>query len=146
MTDTLIIKGIGNITKAIARFQSGIKKSWCACVDSSIPAFSMSEKIRQGYIDARKRGVRIRYITEISQDNLSYCKELMKYVELRHLDNISGSFALSESEFVAGIRGKKMLKKLIYDNGPEIVAHQQSVFDTLWENATPAGERMRELG
>lgn len=145
MTYTRIITGIDNITKAIARFQSSIKKSWCACVDSSIPAFSMSEKIRQGYIDARRRGVRIRYITEITQDNLSYCKELMKYVKLRHLGNITGSFAVSESEFVAGIRGKTTLKKLIYSNVREIVAHQQSVFETLWENGTPAKERMQEL-
>lgn len=142
---TRVITGIGNITGAIARFQSNIKKSWCACVDPSIPAFSMSGKIRQGYIDAKKRGVRILYITEITKENLPYCKELMKYVELRHLDNVSGSFAVSESEFVAGIQGKKTLKKLVHSNVREIVTHQQEVFETLWENATPAAARMQEL-
>jgi hypothetical protein len=142
---TRVITGIGNITKAIAKFQSNIKKSWCACVDSSIPVFSMSEKIKRGYMDAKKRGVRIRYITEITKDNLPYCKELVKYVELRHLSGITCSFAVSESEFVAGIRGKTTLKKLIYSNVREIIAHQQEVFDTLWKNALPALARMQEL-
>ncbi len=49
-----------NIADAIAKFQSNIREDWCACVDYSIPAFSMSPKIRQGYVAAKERGVRIR--------------------------------------------------------------------------------------
>ena len=60
---TRVITGIGDITAAIAKFQSNIKNSWCACVDSSIPAFSMTDAIKQGYVAAKGRGVKIRYVT-----------------------------------------------------------------------------------
>jgi hypothetical protein len=142
---TEVISGTKNITAAIAKFQSGIKKSWCACVDSSIPAFSMSGPIRPGYVSATKRGVKIRYITEITKENVGYCKELMEYAELRHLDNVKGSFAVSESEFVAGIRGKKSLAKLVYSNSIDAVQIQRDVFETLWAAASPASARMAEL-
>lgn len=145
MGTTAVIRGAGRIAKAIAGFQSNIKKDWCACVDSSIPAFSMSDGIKQGYISAKKRGVRIRYVTEITAENLEHCKELMTFVELRHLAGVRGSFAVSETEFVAGIRGKKALAKLVRSNVKEVVAHQRDAFETLWENATPAKRRIKEL-
>ncbi len=142
---TKVIRGIGNITSTITKFQKNIKKDWCACGDSSIPAFSMSEKIKQGYVDAKSRGVRIRYVTEITKENLVHCKELTRYVQLRHLGSIGASFAVSEGEFVAGIRGKKTLDLLVYSDVPEVVAHQRKVFETLWENAVPASRRITEL-
>jgi hypothetical protein len=142
---TRVITGIGDITAAIAKFQSNIKKSWCACVDSSIPAFSMSGAIKLGYVAAKGRGVRIRYVTEITSDNAEQCIELEKFVELRHLGRVSGSFAVSESEFVAGIRGEKTLEKLVYSDEKELVQSQEDVFETLWENAMPAKDRFKEL-
>jgi hypothetical protein len=142
---TRVIIGIGDITAAIAKFQSNIKKSWCACVDSSIPAFSTSGAIKQGYVAAKGRGVRIRYVTEITSDNAEQCIELEKFVELRHLGRVSGSFAVSESEFVAGIRGEKTLEKLVNSDEKELVQSQQDVFETLWENAMPAKDRFKEL-
>jgi hypothetical protein len=33
---------------------------------------------RNALIDIKKRGIRSRYITTITKDNLSYCKEAMK--------------------------------------------------------------------
>jgi hypothetical protein len=142
---TRVISGIDDITSTIARFQRNIKKDWCACADPSIPAFSMSEKIKRGYVDAKNRGVRIRYVTQVTKGNLVHCKELGKYVSLRHLDRVGASFAVSETEFVAGIRGKKTLARLIYSDAPEVVLHQRQVFERLWKNASPARRRMGEL-
>ncbi|HEX9678876.1 hypothetical protein [Nitrososphaera sp.] len=144
MTETLIISGDG-ITAKIAIFQSNIRNSWCACVDSSIPAFSMSDAVKKGYADAKKRGVKIRHITEITTGNMRHCKELMQYAELRHLGGVRGSFAVSEGEFVAGIRGQGSLEKLVYSNVPEVVSHQQDIFETVWATAVPAEEKMKEL-
>jgi hypothetical protein len=51
------------------------------------------EPIRKAFLDAKNRGVYLRYLTEITKDNLSYCKELIKMVhELRHLDGIKGNY------------------------------------------------------
>jgi hypothetical protein len=48
-------------------------------------------QIKEEYIDFKKREVKICFITVITKENLSYCKELMQYVELRHLDKVKGS-------------------------------------------------------
>jgi hypothetical protein len=144
-TKIMVISGTKNIAIAIARFQSNIKKEWCACVDSSIPAFSMSKGIKSGYLAAKKRHVKIRYVTEVTSSNLEYCKELVQLVELRHLAAVRGSFAVSETEFVVGIQGKRTLKRLVYGNAKEMVEHQRDVFETIWENATPAINKIREL-
>ena len=46
--------------------------------------------------DLRRRGGKIRLITGITKENISYRNELMKIVdELRHLDEIEGSIAVS---------------------------------------------------
>lgn len=144
MAETLIISG-DSIANVIAKFQSNIKKSWCACVDSSIPAFSMSSEIKKGYVDAKRRGVLIRYVTEITPGNIGHCRELMQFAELRHLAGVRGRFAVSESEFVAGISADGKLQKLVYSNVAEVVTHQQEVFEMLWAVAGSAEQRVKEL-
>ena len=53
-------------------------------------------------MDAKTRGLRIRYLTEITPENVSFCKELVSIVdELRHLDGIKGNFMISQSEYCA---------------------------------------------
>jgi two-component system sensor histidine kinase VicK len=45
------------------------------------------DPIRNAFVDAKNRGVRLRYLTEITAENISYCKELLSTVvsEMRHL-------------------------------------------------------------
>jgi hypothetical protein len=105
----------------------------------------MSIEIKKGYADAKKRGVKIRYVTEITTSNLQHCKELMQFAELRHLAGVRGSFAVSECEFVAGLSVNGRLERLVYSDVAELVAHQQDVFETLWEAAVPAAERIKEI-
>ena len=79
-----------------------LKKRADVCGDSSSPSFSMGvELIKNGYIDFKKRGVTIRFITEITKENLGYCKELMQYVDLRHIPEVKGNMAVSETEYIA---------------------------------------------
>src|ERR671932_262194 len=62
------------------------------------------QPIKKAFIDAKSRGVQLRYLTEITKDNISFCKELISVVdELRHLDGIKGNFMVSESEYLAPI-------------------------------------------
>lgn len=57
------------------------------------------EPLKKVFVDVRSRGVGLRYITEITADNISYCKDLMTMVdELRHLDGVKGNFMISETE------------------------------------------------
>lgn len=46
---------------------------------------------RNGYKDILARGGKIRCITEVTPENIKYCKELLNLVsELRHLDGLKG--------------------------------------------------------
>ena len=88
--------------------------------------------------------MKIRFIVEITRDNIHYCKELRQYVdELRHLDGLKGAIAVSESEFVGTsiLREKQYLTQLLYSQEKEIVEQQQYIFDTFWKNSIPADLR-----
>ena len=50
---------------------------------------------------AKARDTRLRFITEITQENICYVKEFIESVELRHLDGAKGNFGVSDSEYIA---------------------------------------------
>ena len=132
------------IVEAIRQFQANTRTFWGACVDSSLPEFSVG-KVKQGYLDAKTRGVRILYITEITKANLRHCRKIMQFAKLRHLDGVKGNFAVSDTEYVAGVMRGGMLVSLVHSDTTELVMQQRHVFDTLWEQAVPARERLEHL-
>lgn len=144
MPGTQVLSDEKKIVLAIKRFQASTKTFWGACVDSSLPPFSVG-KVKQGYVEAKKRGVRILYITEITKDNMPYCKEIMQFAELRHLDGVRGNFAVSDSEYVAGVKRGDTLASLVQSDVKELVQQQRHIFDTLWKQAVPAKERIEQL-
>jgi two-component system sensor histidine kinase VicK len=121
-----------------------------ACVDYTRPALAIDiQMLKEAFLSVKKRGVKLRYITEITKDNVSYCRELLTMVdELRHLDGIKGNFYVSESGYLAPAtfheKGKPA-SQIIYSNVKEIVEHQGYVFDSFWSRAIPAQQRIREI-
>lgn len=144
LSTTQVLTDQDKIVQAIRKFQANTKKFWGACVDSSLPEFSVG-KVKQGYIDAKSRGVQILYITEITENNVGYCEELTEFVELRHLEGLRGNFAVSDFEYVTGIKRGSALISLVYTNVPELVTQQRHVFDTLWLHAVPSTEILERL-
>jgi hypothetical protein len=54
------------------------------CMDYTRPSLALGiESIRKSFLDAKGRDVKLRYITEITPENISYCKELMKIADIR---------------------------------------------------------------
>jgi hypothetical protein len=141
---TKILSDEAEIVKAIEQFQANTKTFWGACVDSTLPSFSVG-RVKHGYLKAKERGVRILYITEITKDNLPYCKEIMQFAELRHLDGVMGNFAVSDSEYVAGVKQGSTLASLVQSDIKELVQQQRHIFDTLWKQAVPAKEKIEQL-
>lgn len=117
--------------------------------DKSAPSIVVDiEEYRNGYSNIRKRGGRIRAFTEVTKENLSYCKELKELVdELRHLDGVRGGIAVSESEYMAStvLQESTPLTEVIYSNVREVVEQGQYIFDTLWSTAIPAEQKIKEL-
>lgn len=98
---TQIVHGSDNVVDRLVQFMQKAHRI-NICVDSTWPLFAIEFKqIRDAFIDAKRRGVAVRYITEITKNNVSHCKELMSVVELRHLDGIKGNFYVTEDEYVA---------------------------------------------
>jgi two-component system, OmpR family, sensor histidine kinase VicK len=114
------------------------------------------EAIKQAILEARARGTRLRFITEITKENIHYTKEFMKSVELRHLDGARGNFGVSDTEYIAvsttsttlseskSIR-TTMMPHAVYSSVIQDVQQYQYLFEILWNNATPAQQRIREI-
>ena len=89
------------------------------------------------------------YVIEITRDNLSYCKQLLTMVdELKHLDGIKGNFYISDSGYLAPAtfheKGKPA-SQIIYSNVKELIEHQRYVFETFWDKAISAEQRITEI-
>jgi two-component system sensor histidine kinase VicK len=145
---TEVLYGTENTTKAILSVLSNIESKMDICADSTWPSVAMGVDVfRNALIALKKRGVRSRYITTITKDNLSYCKEVMKIGELRHLDGIKGNFAVNEKEYIASatMQEASLLQQLIYSNVKEVLEQQQYVFDSFWNKSVPAEQKIKEI-
>jgi two-component system sensor histidine kinase VicK len=146
---TEVLYDIENAMNTLTKIMSRVSNRADVCGDSLSPSFSMGVKsIKEEYMDFKKRGVKIRFITEITKDNIQYCKELMKFVEeLRHMDGVMGNMAVSETEYVATavLQEAKPITQTIYSNAKAIVEQHRYFFENLWNKAIPAEYRIREI-
>jgi signal transduction histidine kinase len=148
---TEVLHGEQNVVDTVLQFTSKAKSRIDACVDYTRPSLTIEiEELRKAFLDAKTRGIRLRYVTEITKDNVQYCKELLKMVdELRHIDGIKGNFYISETEYIAPAtlhtKGKPA-SHIVYSNVKEIVEQQrQFVFDSFWSRAIPAEQKLKEI-
>jgi len=93
----------------------------------------------------RRKTTRQRYIFEITKENLIYCKNLMKLIELRHLEENEANFAVNEIECLGFVTMQRESLQATYSNNKEIVEQQHSVFEALWNKAIPAETRILEI-
>jgi two-component system sensor histidine kinase VicK len=107
------------------------------------------EPLKRGYLDFKRRGIKVRFITEISSFNIRYCRELLKIVtELRHLDRIKGNFGICDGkEYLAAatIKEAQAVPQLIYSNVKEVIEQQEYIFESFWNRAIPAEQKIREI-
>lgn len=147
---TKVFYGGENVVKKVLRLFSNTRSRIDACVDQTRPMLAIeTEGAKDSFLEAKNRGIVSRFITEITDDNIFYCKELSRLVdELRHIDGVKGNFYVNETEYLAPTsfhdKGKPA-SQLIYSNMKEFVEHQRYVFDTLWNRSIPAAERIREI-
>jgi two-component system sensor histidine kinase VicK len=148
---TEVLYGAENAVQRGVFFMSNVKKKMDIYFDYKAPSIVISiNDYMDGYRDIRRRGGKIRLITEITSENINYCKELMNLVdEFRHLDGIKGGLAVSEREFMATtiLEEATPLTQVVYSNVKEVVEQGQYIFDVLWNNsaAIPAKQRIKEV-
>jgi two-component system, OmpR family, sensor histidine kinase VicK len=147
---TEVFYGTDKVISEELLFFSKTRQHIDTCMDYTRPSFAIGiESIKRSFVDAKSRGVKLRYLTEITDANICYCKEMMSIVdEVRHLDGIKGNFMVSEIEYLAPAtthEETKLASLIIYSNVIEIVEHQQYVFETLWNKSMSAEKRIKEL-
>ena len=134
-----------------SQFASNAENRIDACTDYTRPSLIAEiGELKKAFREAKRRGVKYRYVTEITAENVSFCKELLSSLvnELRHLDGIKGNFYVSEKEYIALAafrENDKPLSHIIHSNMKEIVEEQQCIFDTLWNKSTPAEDKIKEI-
>ena len=150
---TEIIYGVENVIDAELQFFSKTKRRGRidTCMNYTRPLLSiLIEPIKKGFLDAKSRGIKTRYLTEISNDNIPHIKELMRIAvdELRQLDGIKGNFMISETEYLAPIilyEKGKIASQIIYSNVKALVEQQQYIFDTFWNKAIQENRELEKL-
>jgi two-component system, OmpR family, sensor histidine kinase VicK len=144
---TEILRGAEDTTRAVVLFFTNA--NWVSvCADSLAPSVAMGvEPIKECYENLKSRQVKVRWITEITKDNLPYCRALMQYAELRHLDGIKGNFGVSDTAYIATATLNKAqpVAELIYSTAKSVIEQNKYVFDTLWSKAVLAQDRIREI-
>ena len=144
-----VLYGIENSVRVIQNFFTNTKNTACLCLEADAPSLTLEIKEYRDILEniVIKRGIKMRYITEITKENLPYCKQLMNAVELRHLDNIKGNFAVNETDYMATtiMQKEKAIPKVIYSNAKEIVRQHQYFFEMLWQKAVPAEQKVKEI-
>jgi two-component system sensor histidine kinase VicK len=148
---TEVLYGADNALQRGVYFMSNVKKRMDIYFDNRAPSIVINiDEYSKGYRDIKRRGGKIRLLTEITSENIEFCKQLMNLVdELRHLDGVKGGLAVSETEFMATtiLEEATPLTQVIYSNVKEMVEQGQYIFDSLWANAAaiPAKQRIKEI-
>lgn len=147
---TQVIFGMRNAINTELGIFKRANKRIDTCMTYTRPSLAVSIKlIRDAFLSAKRRGVRLRYITEINHQNFEDCKVLLGIVdELRHLDGVKTNFMISEVEYLAPLiqeKSKAIALEHIYSDTAQIVEHGRCIFDTLWSKSISAEERIRQL-
>jgi signal transduction histidine kinase len=144
---TEILHGQDNIKKRTINDFHLIQNRLDNCTDSTGP-YVIDTPLWNEFLELKKKGIKLRLITEITKDNINYAKEIVKVFETRHLDEVKGNFGIADGREYGGgasiIKGEPPIE-FIRSNVQAFVDQQQFFFETLWNKATPAEQRIREI-
>ena len=146
---TEILYGSENIVKKPINDFHKIKEKFDNCTDSTGPSVFINASLWAEFISLKNKGIKLRFITEITKDNVNYCKDLLKITELRHLDGIKENFGIGDGRYYLGStsikEGQQRSVELIQSNNKSFVDQQQFFFETLWDKAVPAEQKIKEI-
>lgn len=147
------------ITDAISKILSSAVKSYSCVFDNGWLAILLdSPLLWNEHVQLKFRHITSRFITGISQNNLDYCTRLMKYVELKHIDNVTGYLGIKDldEQFIFSSSGLENIdiettklinseSDLILSSNQSFVQMQSYFFERIWSIATPAMQKIAEI-
>ncbi len=143
-----VLQHFQQVTDSLIAFLRNAKESIEVCVDpASVFVIVSFPPYLQGCLDAKQRGVAIKIVTEITTENVDYCKHMMKFAEVRHIDGIKGNFGVTETEYIASaiLQKEEPATQIIYSNAREVIEQQRYIFRSFWNKAIPAKQRIKEI-
>jgi two-component system sensor histidine kinase VicK len=151
---TEVLHGSEKVMNTVSQFLSKAN-SINSCGDYKAPSLVFEiEEYKKLMNSLKEKRIRLRYVTDITKDNFKYCKEMMKFAdEVRHLDGLKANFSVSETEYLASAslsqqqkqQPTQQVQQVIYSNVKDIVEQQKYVFESFWNKAMPAEQRIREI-
>ena len=146
---TTVLYDPKDIVNSAIEMLCSVKDKIDICADHNAPSSHVElRSVWNAFSELRSKNVKVRFITEITKENISYSKQLMKIVELRHLDEIMGNFGIVDGiEYRASPTSKegRPPPEYVISTVKTIVEQQQYFFDMLWRKAMPSKERIKEI-
>lgn len=138
--DTLY--GNDDILKTTLWLFDSTHKTMEGCIGKDEVAMHVThELIWNGLLKLKQRGVQMRVITQITNDNLTYCKTLSDIVDVRHVDGIQSSFGICDGKWLLDhviSLDEFPLSHAIFTNEEKLVNVKRSLFETVWKQSIPA--------
>ena len=150
-----------NIADLPLEIISNIRERIDFCIDQNgIALLTEAEKLWNAIKDLKNKGVTVRFVTALSDRNIAFCRQMMKCGEVFHDDKVKGNFQIADgTDYLCYIaengdqfEGKQQQQQqqqqqqLFHANTRSFVDMQQYLFDNLCNNATPAKEKIKEIG
>ncbi|MGN6709448.1 MAG: ATP-binding protein [Candidatus Nitrosocosmicus sp.] len=146
---TEVLHGNDIIIKRTLEAYTRIKASLDGTLDNTGPAIMvLYEPIWSGLVLLKEKGIKIRGVTEVTPNNICYCKKLMEVGEYRHLDGIRTNFGIVDGNQVMlhGVSQEKdPLSQAILTSVKGLVEAQQYMFENLWNKAIPIEDKIKEI-
>ena len=147
---TEVIYDDENIIQSTLNLFDVVKAKLDCCIDSNSPSMLIipDHPITKAYYKMKQQGIKIKFITDITKENLIYCRELMSFGEVRHLDEIKGNFGIMDGIYYrASAKSKEFspIPLLISSTMVAFVEQQQYFFDMLWKKSIPIKKRIKEI-
>ncbi|MCP8309668.1 MAG: hypothetical protein H3Z54_13415, partial [archaeon] len=142
---TEIVRGSDAIYERMFNGLSRTKSNLFVMVDASALRLIMRD-FSSINTELKKRGVRIRFLTQINKENLMMAKELSEQFEVRHIDQLPIRAILTDEE--SGFTWapvKEMPEVGIYSNSIEMTKGLWSIVEDAWKYGIEAKARIEEI-
>ncbi len=141
-------EGLEKATKIILNVLNNSTHSLLICADHYWPSVAIGiEVFRKEMFDLKKRNVKCRFITEVTKENIAFCKELLKIAAVHHLPGLKGNFAVNDNEYIASatMKNLQLLSQVVYSNSKAVVEQHNFFFENLWDKSISALEKIDEI-
>ena len=145
-----VLKGIEAAAIKIGQLFASVNKTLECCFEPEGLVFADNSLLFEAVTKVNPKKLETRIITEITENNMSRCRELMRHMNVYHLAGIKGNFIIVDGrrfhhiteEEKEGEQGS--FHMLSVDDEP-FVSTQQFLFRNLLHQAMPAKDRIAEI-